>query len=39
MTAAILTRTCTWYLAALIGAVLLALELRRIGWQRFTARG
>jgi uncharacterized protein (TIRG00374 family) len=38
-TAAILTRTCTWYLAALIGAVLLALELRRIGWQRFAARG
>ncbi|MCE9576004.1 MAG: flippase-like domain-containing protein [Deltaproteobacteria bacterium] len=35
MTAAILVRICTWYLGAVIGALLLMLELRRIGWKRF----
>ncbi len=36
MTAAILARSCTWYAGAMIGAVLFAIELRRIGRDRFT---
>lgn len=35
MTTAILIRICCWYAAAIAGAVLLAGELRRIGWDRF----
>jgi uncharacterized membrane protein YbhN (UPF0104 family) len=35
MTAAILVRICAWYLGAIVGAVLLVGELRRIGWERF----
>jgi uncharacterized membrane protein YbhN (UPF0104 family) len=36
MTAAILARICTWYVAAMVGAVLFVVELRRVGWERFT---
>lgn len=36
MTAAILARVCTWYAGAMVGAVLFTLELRRVGFDRFT---
>ena len=36
MTAAILSRICTWYAGAMVGAVLFVIELRKIGRARFT---
>jgi uncharacterized protein (TIRG00374 family) len=38
MTAAILVRICTWYLAAALGAIAFVVELRRIGRDRFWRR-
>ncbi len=36
MTAAILSRICTWYAGAMVGAVLFVIELRKVGRERFS---